>query len=131
LIVSEAPVIAIIDDDESVRIATGSLVRSLGYTVYSFVSAVEFLQSPHLSDTVCVISDVQMPKMDGLELQRHLTDGGHRIPIIFITGFPDVEREARALEAGAFGYLIKPFDGMTLMKCLVEALRSKGIPSNL
>lgn len=71
-----------------------------------------------------------MPKMDGLELQRHLMDGGHHIPIIFITAFPDSEREERAREAGAICFLIKPFEGMTLLNCLAEALRGKGMPAS-
>jgi FixJ family two-component response regulator len=129
LVVSEVPVISIIDDDESVRTATGSLVRSLGYVVHSFASAAEFLHSAHVRDTSCLISDVQMPKMGGLELQRHLRDGGYHIPIIFITAFPDAEKEARALKAGAVCFLNKPFDGVTLLRCLAEALqRGKDTP---
>jgi FixJ family two-component response regulator len=130
LVVSEVPVISIVDDDESVRTATGSLVRSLGYFVHSFASADEFLQSPHVRDTSCLISDVQMPNMGGLELQRHLRDGGYRTPIIFITAFPDSQTEARALKAGAVCFLTKPFGGSTLLKYLAEALqRGKDAPA--
>jgi FixJ family two-component response regulator len=82
-------VISIVDDDESVRTATNSLMRSLGFTAYTFASAEEFLRSLQLNDTSCLISDVQMPSMSGIELQRHLIARGHRTPIIFITAFPD------------------------------------------
>ena len=79
----------------------------------------------------CLISDVQMPKMGGLELQRHLRDGGYHTPIIFITAFPDTEKEARALQAGAVCFLTKPFEGTTLLKCLAEALQqSKDTPAD-
>jgi FixJ family two-component response regulator len=123
--VSKVPVISIIDDDESVRTATGSLVRALGYVVHTFGSAEEFLQSPHVGDTSCLISDVQMQNIGGLELQRHLSSRGRPIPIIFITAFPDSKIEADALQAGAAGFLTKPFDGSTLLKCLTEALQQR------
>lgn len=122
---SKVPVISIIDDDESVRTATGSLVRALGYVVHTFGSAEEFLQSPHVGDTSCLISDVQMQNIGGLELQRHLSSRGRPIPIIFITAFPDSKIEADALQAGAAGFLTKPFDGSTLLKCLTEALQQR------
>ena len=91
---SNPPVISIIDDDGSVRAATYNLVRSLGYVVHTFASAEEFLRSPHLDDTSCVIADVQMPAMSGLELQAHLLAQGYRLPFIFITAFA-VETRAR------------------------------------
>jgi FixJ family two-component response regulator len=121
--VNKIPVISIIDDDESVRAATKSLMRSLGYIVYTFASAEEFLQSPHIDDTSCLISDVQMPNMSGIELQDHLTDRGYRTPMIFITAFPDANSEARALKAGAVCFLSKPFGQETLLVHLAEALR--------
>jgi FixJ family two-component response regulator len=116
-------VISIVDDDESVRTATNSLMRSLGFTAYTFASAEEFLRSLQLNDTSCLISDVQMPSMSGIELQRHLIARGHRTPIIFITAFPDESIQARALKAGAVCFLNKPVDGKTLLRCLEEALR--------
>jgi FixJ family two-component response regulator len=121
-------VISIVDDDESVRTATESLMRSIGYTAHTFASAEEFLQSPHMDDTSCLISDVQMPDMSGIELQSHLLDRGYRTPIIFITAFPDEKVQARALKAGAVCFLNKPFDGQTLLKHLAEVLEknSKG-----
>src|SRR5258708_34388430 len=96
---SELPVISIIDDDESVRAATCNLVRSLGYIVHPFASAEEFLRSPHLNDTSCVIADVQMPAMSGFELQAYLISEGYGLPFIFITAFPVEKARARALQA--------------------------------
>lgn len=119
----KVPVISIVDDDESVRAATESLMRSLGYVAHTFASAEEYLQSPHMKETSCLISDVQMPSMSGLELQGHLAAHGHRTPIIFITAFPDKNVQARALKAGAVCFLIKPVDGQTLLTYLDEALK--------
>lgn len=118
--------ISIVDDDESIRTALASLVRLLGYEVHSFASAAAFLESPHLNDTACLISDVHMPKMGGLELQQHLKDIGCRISIIFITAFPDAQKEIQALKDGAICYLAKPFDGKVLMDCLANALQVRG-----
>lgn len=122
----ELPVISVIDDDASVRAAVNNLVRSLGYTVHTFASAEEFLRSAHLHATSCVITDVQMPVMNGVELQAHLHTQGHRMPFIFITAFPDEGIRARALKAGAIGFLTKPFDGRTLIQCLDTALEGRG-----
>ena len=119
---SELPVISIIDDDESVRAATCNLVRSLGYIVHPFASATEFLRSDHLPGTSCVIADVRMPGMTGVELQAHLRAQGHCVPFIFITAFPVEISRARAMKAGATCFLTKPFDGDILIKCLASAL---------
>ena len=119
---SELPVISIIDDDESVRAATCNLVRSLGYIVHPFASATEFLRSDHLRGTSCVIADVRMPGMTGVELQAHLRAQGHCVPFIFITAFPVEISRARAMKAGATCFLTKPFDGDILIKCLASAL---------
>jgi FixJ family two-component response regulator len=120
------PVISIIDDDPSVRVATNNLVRSHGYRVHTFASAGDFLQSVHLNDTSCVIADVQMPVMSGLELLNHLRAQGHGVPFIFITAFPEESVRARALKAGAICFLAKPFDGPTLINCLDNALTGQG-----
>ena len=120
------PVISIVDDDPSVRAATDNLLRSLGYIVYTFVSAEEFLRSAHFNDTSCVIADVQMPAMSGVDLQARLLTQGHRVPFIFITAFPEETIRARALKAGAIGFLTKPFDKLALIKCLDAALESRG-----
>lgn len=123
---SKPPVISIIDDDCSVRAATCNLARSLGYVVHTFASAGTFLQSPHLHDTSCVIVDVQMPTMSGLELQAQLLADGYRMPFIFITAFSSENVRARALKAGASCFLTKPFSGEALVNCLDAALREHG-----
>ena len=123
---SNPPVISIVDDDRSVRAATYNLVRSLGYTVHTFASAEEFLRSPHLKDTSCVIADVQMPAMSGVELQSHLLAKGRRVPFIFITAFAVESARRQALKAGATCFLTKPFDGEALVKCLDAALEGPG-----
>lgn len=123
---SNPPVISIVDDDRSVRAATYNLVRSLGYTVHTFASAEEFLRSPHLKDTSCVIADVQMPAMSGVELQSHLLAKGRRVPFIFITAFAVESARRQALKAGATCFLTKPFDGEALIKCLDAALEGHG-----
>jgi FixJ family two-component response regulator len=115
-------VISIVDDDDSVRASLDSLVRSLGFTAYSFPSADAFLRSTTLAATKCVISDVQMPNMTGLELQTVLNAQGHRMPIIFITAFPDEALEAAAMKAGAIAFLNKPFDGQVMIECLHKAM---------
>ena len=120
---SKPPPIAIIDDDASVRATTDSLVRSLGYVVFTFASAEDFLRSNRLDDLACVIADVQMPGMSGVELQAHLIAQGSRVPFIFFTAFPDEQLRAQALKAGAICYLTKPFDGDCLVQGLQVALK--------
>jgi FixJ family two-component response regulator len=120
---STLSVISVIDDDASVRAATNNLLRSHGYTVHAFASAEEFLRSAHLNDTCCVIADVQMSVMSGLDLLTLMRTQGYRAPFIFITAFPDESVRARALKAGAIGFLAKPFAGPTLIKCLDTALQ--------
>jgi FixJ family two-component response regulator len=115
--------VCIIDDDESVRVATTCLVRSLGHAVRTFASGEEFLNSPYVEDAECMIVDVNMPRMSGLELQSRLREKGLAPPIIFITAYPEERARARALEAGAICYLDKPFDSATLIECLDLALR--------
>src|SRR5229473_2872944 len=123
-VLSRLSVISVIDDDASVRAATNNLLRSHGYMVHTFASAEEFLQSTHLNDTSCVIADVQMPAMSGLDLLILLLTQGYRAPFIFITAFPDESVRARALKAGAIGFLGKPFAGPILIKCLDTALEA-------
>jgi FixJ family two-component response regulator len=118
--------ISIVDDDAFVRLAASNLVRSLGHTVHTFASAEEFLHSSRLNDTACVIADVQMPAMSGVELQSRLQARGHRVPFIFITAFPEESVRAQALKAGAIGFLTKPFDGQTMIRCLKTALEGRG-----
>lgn len=121
----QVPLISIIDDDESVRVATGNLVRSLGYLADAFASADEFLHSPRLDETRCLISDVQMPNMNGLELQDLLIVRGYNIPIIFITAFHNPNAEARALNAGALCFLRKPLGAQVLVKYVEAALKGQ------
>ena len=120
---SKPPLVAIVDDDASVRATTDSLVRSLGYIVHTFASAEEFLRSNRLDDLSCVVADVQMPGMSGVELQGHLLSQGYRVPFIFFTAFPDERIRAQALSAGAICYLTKPFDGDSLVRGLQAALK--------
>src|SRR3984893_16036582 len=121
-VLSTLPVISVIDDDASVRAATNNLLRAHGYTVHIFASAEEFLQSAPLNVTSCVIADVQMSVMSGLDLLTLMRKRGYRAPFIFITAFPDESVRARALKAGAIGFLGKPFAGSTLIKCLTNGL---------
>src|ERR1700709_2898577 len=100
-----APLISIVDDDESIREATRGLVRSLGYQAAVFSSAEEFLQSDSVDSTSCLITDVQMPGLSGIDLQRWLMDRGNRMPTIFITAFPEEQARARAMQARAIGFL--------------------------
>jgi FixJ family two-component response regulator len=122
---STLSVISVIDDDASVRAATNNLLTSHGYMVHTFASAEEFLQSIHLNDTSCVIADVQMPAISGLDLLILMRAQGFRAPFIFITAFPDDSVRDRALKAGAICFLGKPFAGPTLIKCLDTALKGR------
>lgn len=116
------PVISIIDDDASVRAGLNNLVRSLGYVVCPFASAEAFLQSTQRHNTWCVIADVRMPVMTGVELQSHLRSQGSRVPFIFITAAPDENTRSRAFNDGAICFLTKPFDEDTLIDCLNRAI---------
>lgn len=116
-------VLSLVDDDASVRKATGRLIRSFGFTVEVFASGEEFLCFGSLRITSCLVLDVQMPGMSGLQLQSHLAAGGYCIPIIFITAHPDEEIRAQALEAGAVAFLIKPFGEEALLEGIRSALK--------
>ena len=119
---AEVPLISIVDDDGFVRESTKGLVRSMGYAAETFASAEEFLRSNRAADTACLISDIQMPGMNGADLQDRLIADAHRTPIIFVTAFPDEDIRARVLKAGAFGFLTKPFSDESLIECLDKAL---------
>ena len=118
--------ISIVDDDESIREATRGLVRSLGYQAAVFSSAEEFLRSDSVDSTSCLITDVQMPGLSGIDLQRRLIDRGTQMPTIFITAFPGDSTRAVAMKAGAVGYLGKPFSEENLVRCLDSALGRSG-----
>lgn len=122
---NKAPLISIVDDDSVVRGAIESLVMSHGFQTRTFESAEAFLQSVQLTETSCLISDVQMPNISGVELQQRLADQGLRIPMIFITAYPDDAVRARVLTAGAICYLQKPFDQQSLMQCIGDALQRR------
>ena len=128
---SKLPVISIIDDDKSVRTATDRLVRSLGFIAYTFASADEFLKSPHVTHSSCLIVDVRMPNMTGLQLQSMLLGKGLNTPMIFITAFPEESDRAIALEAGAVDFLSKPFDGKTMIRALGAALKGHSDEADL
>jgi FixJ family two-component response regulator len=121
----DIPMISIIDDDPSVREAMDGLVRSLGYRAATFASAEEFLESDRMHDTSCVITDVQMRGLSGVELQGALNARGSRTPVIFITAFPEERTRTRVLEAGAIGFLRKPIDEECLIEHLNTALQTR------
>ena len=121
------PVVSIVDDDAAVRIATTRLVRSHGFVAHGFSSAEEFLASPYVDETSCLITDMRMPGMSGADLQRMLIAQGQRMPIIFVTAYREESRVANVTAAGAAGFLTKPFDGKTLMHCLGEALKRANV----
>jgi FixJ family two-component response regulator len=117
---SEIPLISIVDDDAMARDGIAELVGSLGYNAVTFTSAEHFLQSDVIAETVCLITDVQMPGLSGLELQEALQSRGHLMPVIVITAYPNEKQRTRALENGAVGYLSKPFDERSLVECLAS-----------
>ena len=123
--VSKAQIVSIVDDDASVRAAMESLVRSLGFVAFVFESAEDFLRSPRVDDSACLITDVQMPGMSGLDLQDRLIAQGSRIPIIFITAFPEQAIRSRAQAGGALAFLEKPFGGRTMIELLRQALAAQ------
>ena len=120
--------VSVVEDDRSFRESMRRLLRSLGYTVEIFSSATEFLASPRLTETACLIADIHMPVMTGLELHRHIIDTGHAIPTILVTAFPNDVDRARALNDGAVCYLHKPVDEEHLTRCVCAALSSRDPP---
>ncbi|MBP0495167.1 response regulator [Roseomonas sp. SG15] len=120
--VAEAPLISVVDDDEGVRRSLDGLVRSLGYRVAAFACAEDFLASPDRHRCACIISDVQMPGMSGIEMTAALGEAGSRVPVILISALPDRDTRAQADAAGAYDLFRKPFDGDALVDCLDHAL---------
>jgi FixJ family two-component response regulator len=121
----EVQVISIIDDDSSVRTAADNLLSSHGYAVRTFSSAEDFLQSASLGNSSCVVADVQMPGMSGLDLLAAVRGRGNQTPFIFITAFPDPNIRERALKIGAAAFLEKPFGSSALIDCIEAILKSK------
>jgi len=124
----KASLIAVVEDDPFFRESMRTLMRSLGYGVEAFASAADFIASPHLIETDCLIADVQMPAMSGVELYRHLVDAGVWVPTILVTAHPDAADRARALDEGVVCYLRKPLDEEHLMRCLRSALSRAELP---
>lgn len=120
---ARAPLISVIDDDLSVREATASLLEAYGYATAVFASAEEFLSSALLKDTSCLVTDVRMTGLNGVEVQRRLREAGHRIPTIFMTAYPEKHTRAAAMRGGAVGYFTKPVSQQQLISCLEAALR--------
>ena len=116
------PVISIVDDDETVRETTLDLISSMGFLVKSFACADDFLKSDDLCRTSCLIADMRMPGMTGLDLHNRLVESGTAIPTILITGFPDDRDRARARQSGVRCYLAKPFEDKELLKCIRAAV---------
>ena len=124
-VLSTVSAVSVVDDDASVRAATSKFLRSHGYMVQAYASAEDFLQSGRLNDTACVIADLQMPGMSGLELLTMTRAQGYGVPFIFVTAFPDETSRVQALKAGAICFLSKPFAGPTLINWLGLALEGK------
>ena len=116
--------VSVVEDDQHFRESMKRLLRSLGYSVEAFPSAADFLASPRLVETACLIADVHMPAMTGVELYRHLIDAGYAIPTILVTAYPNDVDRARALSDEIVCYLRKPVDQQQLIRCLRAALTS-------
>ena len=119
----KVPLISIVDDDALARDGIRELVESFGYRTTTFESAEHFLRSGMAAETACLITDMQMPGLNGLELQEALQSQGHQTPVIVITAYPNDKHRTRALEYEAVGYLSKPFDEQTLIACLTVAIK--------
>jgi FixJ family two-component response regulator len=125
---SKSLLVSVVEDDGSFRESMSMLLCSFGYSVEAFPSAADFLASPRVSETACLIADVNMPEMTGLELYERLVNAGHAIPTILVTAYPNDVDRARALNDGVVGYLRKPVDDQHLIGCLRAALASHGPP---
>ena len=118
----KALLVSVVEDDQFFRESMRRLMRSLGYRVEVFASAADFLASPRLVETACLIADVNMPVTNGVELHRHLIDSGHAIPTILVTAYPNDVDRIRAFTDGVVGYLRKPLNQQELKRCLRAAL---------
>jgi FixJ family two-component response regulator len=122
--------VSVVEDDQFFRESMTRLLRSLSYRVEAFASAADFLASPRLAETACLIADVNMPVMTGVELHRHLMGSGAAIPTILVTAYADDDVESRALKDGVICYLRKPMDEKLLKRCLLAALSHHERPIN-
>lgn len=119
---NRAPIIAIVDDDEGVRLSMSSLARSLGYQVRTYASALDFLREVTIGEPDCLVTDLQMPGMGGEALRDALVTAKRNVPVIFMTAFPSPSSRALLMSNGASAYLVKPVDGATMARCLAQAL---------
>ena len=126
----KSPLISVVDDDQFVRDSIRRLMRSFGYTVEDFPSAADFLAFPRLRQTACLIADINMPAMTGIELYRRLIDAGRRIPTILITAYSDDAVRTQVLKDGVLCYLKKPFPDDDLLRCIRMALGSDKPPDD-
>ena len=124
----QTPLITVVDDDQYFRESMRRLMRSLGYAVEVFRSGADLLASPRLVETTCLIADVNMPAMTGLELHRHLINEGYSVPTMLVTAYPNDADRALAMKDGVICYLRKPINERHLIECLGVALRSNELP---
>jgi FixJ family two-component response regulator len=122
--VPKGSLIAIVDDDESIRDTTKDLLESAGFSAAAFARAASLLKSRRLSQVSCLIADMRMPKMSGLELHRHLVATNRAIPTILMTAYPDERTQAQAIRGNVVAYLVKPFAADELLACVCRAVRS-------
>jgi FixJ family two-component response regulator len=128
---SKSLLVSVVEDDGSFRESMSMLLSSFGYNVEAFASAADFLASHRVKETACLIADVNMPEMTGLELYQHLVDAGHAIPTIIVTAYPNDVDRARALNGGIVCYLRKPVNDQHLMECVRTALASDQPPEEI
>jgi FixJ family two-component response regulator len=125
-LVSKKPLISVVDDDASVRAGMVDLVQAIGFGAQAFEGATDFLNSDRIDSTSCLISDVRMPVMTGLELHDRLVAAGKTIPTILLTAYPNEQDRERALQAGVICYLTKPYNQDDLLACIRSALDFRG-----
>jgi FixJ family two-component response regulator len=126
-VVLKGPLIAIVDDDESMRDTTSDLLESAGFSTATFASAARLLKSRRLYGVACLILDMRMPDMTGLELHQHLVASGRSIPTILMTAYPDERVRARAMKTNVVCYLAKPFEAAELLNCVRRAIHGREI----
>ena len=121
------PTVFIIDDDASVRKGLSRLLRSAGYTVETYPSAEEFLRREHFDGVGCIVLDVQMPGLSGMDLQEELSKADYHMPIIFVTGHGDIPMSVQAMKKGAVDFMTKPFDDKELLRAVENAIEKDGL----
>jgi FixJ family two-component response regulator len=127
----EGPLIAVVDDDLSIRRATQDLLKAAGFSTATFPDATSFLEYPHRANVACLVADMRMPRMTGLELHQHLVATGADIPTVIVTAHPGELRPQRAREAGITCFLIKPFAPDELIECVGKALANAQTRRNI